>query len=58
MINRLKELIIKKRDESYHEFLNAKLELDTEFYQGEVSMAIKILKTIEEIEEQYRDDFK
>lgn len=58
MIRKLKELIVKKREESYRDFINSQLELDSEFYQGEVSMAIKILKAVEKIEEEYTDDFK
>lgn len=58
MLQRFKEWAKKIKEDSYSKYVSAKHEYDCDFYQGRFSCCLELLKFIEELEQEYKDDFK
>lgn len=58
MLEKIKDWAKKSQENSYHHFLEAQIERDSEFYQGEYSAFSKLLFFLDDLGEQYKDDFK
>lgn len=58
MLEKIKNWTQKSKENSYRHFIESELETDSEFYQGEYSAFAKLLFFLNELEQQYKDDFK
>jgi len=58
MIQQIKEWVMQQSKRAYADYLNCDSEHDADYYQGEYAITLRLLNFLDELEQEYKDDFK